>query len=51
VGPPSGEYHVLRGGSWHDDERIVRTSNRGWSQLEAFYNVDFGFRCAMDAAP
>jgi len=50
-GPSTGEYHVLRGGSWHDDERILRTSNRGWSQLEYFYNVDFGFRCAMDGTP
>ena len=50
-GPASGEYHVLRGGSWHDDERIVRTTNRGWSQIEYFYNTDFGFRCAMDGTP
>jgi formylglycine-generating enzyme required for sulfatase activity len=51
VGPPSGDYRVLRGGSWHDEDQIVRTSNRGWSQLEYFYNVDFGFRCAMDGNP
>lgn len=50
-GPSSGEYRVLRGGSWHDDERIVRTSNRGWSQIEYFYNTDFSFRCAMDGTP
>lgn len=50
-GPSSGEYHVLRGGSWHDNERIARTSNRGWSQIEFFYNTDFGFRCAMDGTP
>lgn len=51
VGPPSGEYRVLRGGSWHDAEQYVRTSNRGWNQLEYFYNVDFGFRCATDGTP
>ena len=51
VGPPSGEYRVLRGGSWHDAEQYVRTSNRGWNQLEFFYNVDFGFRCAMAGTP
>jgi formylglycine-generating enzyme required for sulfatase activity len=50
-GPATGEYHVLRGGSWHDDDRIIRTSNRGWSQIEYFYNTDFGFRCAMDGTP
>ena len=50
-GPATGEYRVLRGGSWLDDERIVTTSNRGWSQLEYFTNTDFGFRCAMDGTP
>jgi len=50
-GPASGEFRVLRGGSWHDDKTIVSTSNRGWNQLEYFTNVDFGFRCAMDGKP
>lgn len=50
-GPATGAYRVLRGGSWLDDETIVTTSNRGWSQLEYFANVDFGFRCAMDGTP
>jgi formylglycine-generating enzyme required for sulfatase activity len=50
-GPVTGEYHVLRGGSWHDGEDIVRAANRGWNQLEYFYNADFGFRCAMDGTP
>jgi formylglycine-generating enzyme required for sulfatase activity len=51
TGPASGQFRVLRGGSWHDGDDIVRTTNRGWNQLEYFYNVDFGFRCAMDANP
>jgi formylglycine-generating enzyme required for sulfatase activity len=50
-GPASGEYRVLRGGSWHDDDTIVTTSNRGWNQLEYFYNTDFGFRCATEQTP
>jgi formylglycine-generating enzyme required for sulfatase activity len=41
---------VLRGGSWHDDATIVTASNRGWNQLEYFYNADFGFRCASRGA-
>jgi formylglycine-generating enzyme required for sulfatase activity len=40
AGPITGEYHVLRGGSWHDGEDIVRAANRGWNQLEYFYNTD-----------
>jgi formylglycine-generating enzyme required for sulfatase activity len=51
LGPVTGAYHVLRGGSWHDGEDIVRTANRGWNQLEYFYNTDFGFRCAKDGIP
>jgi len=50
-GPTSGEYHVLRGGSWNDDETALRTTSRGWDQLEYFDNTDFGFRCAMNGSP
>jgi formylglycine-generating enzyme required for sulfatase activity len=51
AGPESSEYKVLRGGSWHDDEMSVTTSNRGWNQLEYFENMDFAFRCASNGTP
>jgi eukaryotic-like serine/threonine-protein kinase len=50
-GPVSGDYRVLRGGSWHNQAETVATSSRGWNQLEFFENTDFGFRCAMDGQP
>lgn len=50
-GPGSGEYHVLRGGSWHNQAETVSASSRGCNQLEFFENTDFGFRCAMDGQP
>lgn len=45
-GPSSGQYHVLRGGSWINEEDFVRTFTRGWNDLTYFDDVDFGFRCA-----
>jgi len=51
LGPATGEYKVLRGGSWHDEGVTITTTSRGWNQLEYFYNTDFGFRCAMDGTP
>jgi len=47
-GPSSGEYRVLRGGSWYDYSYIVRSALRkGYSPSATVFN--FGFRCAMDA--
>ncbi len=44
-GPKSGEYRVMRGGSWYGNPRNVRVSNR--YRLEPTYRVvDLGFRCA-----
>jgi serine/threonine-protein kinase len=51
MGPDVGTYRVLRGGSWLNDENVVRAANRGWNQLEYFDHTDFGFRCASDSAP
>jgi len=44
-GPPSGEYRVLRGGSWRNDEHVIRASNRDNSE-PAGSSDSYGFRCA-----
>jgi len=48
VGPNSGEYRVLRGGSWvYADPLFLRAALRGWfNPLEEAYN--HGFRGARD---
>ncbi len=47
-GPSSGEYRVLRGGSWGNYPRLLRVSNRnGLTPGSGNYN-DFGFRCIRD---
>ena len=47
-GPESGQYRVLRGGSWFDDITVVQTFNRLLQEPSTSY-YHFGFRCAMDA--
>lgn len=50
LGPQSGIYKVIRGGSWYDDAIYLRTSSRYWYYPEnARFNV--GFRCAISEAP
>ena len=49
-GPRSGEYRVLRGGSWGDRPVYGRSANRGGRQPG--YTIDpFGFRVAASARP
>jgi len=44
-GPDSGQYRVLRGGSWDNGLGLLRTSGRG-SYSPADRNYYIGFRCA-----
>jgi serine/threonine-protein kinase len=44
AGPTSGQYRVLRGGSWCDSPRVVRVSNRIGS-CPAGRSDGYGFRC------
>jgi formylglycine-generating enzyme required for sulfatase activity len=48
-GPVSGNYHVLRGGSWDLIGRIVRVDYRWTLPYGMDRSKDVGFRCAMDA--
>jgi formylglycine-generating enzyme required for sulfatase activity len=48
VGPSSGEFRVLRGGSWSDGRALTRTTAR--FRLSPDFVDDFvGFRCACSA--
>ncbi len=46
AGPASGEYRVLRGGSWESNGNLVRASYRNWSD-PTIRNAYLGFRCAF----
>ena len=48
-GPSSGEYRVLRGGSWNSVEWNVRSANR-YRNNPADTRNDIGFRCARSGA-
>jgi formylglycine-generating enzyme required for sulfatase activity len=43
-GPASGEYRIVRGGSWHDPEDGNRAAYRGWATPEDT-DITLGFRC------
>lgn len=47
LGPDSGAYRVVRGGSWNDYEWYLRTTNR-YSYFPDNKRVSIGFRCAQD---
>ena len=46
-GPDSGDTHVLRGGSWSSNARIMRNSSRNWDEHGYSYD-NLGFRCARN---
>ncbi len=48
TGPASGQYRVLRGGSWVFTGKNIRASDRGKGDPFSPYSR-VGFRCAMDA--
>lgn len=46
-GPDSGQYKVLRGGSWADVSKYLRVANRTWAR-PAERGPNIGVRCAAD---
>jgi len=46
TGPSSGDYRVLRGGSWRDYPDLLRVANRYVDYFPGDLHFDIGFRCA-----
>ncbi|MGD1996560.1 MAG: SUMF1/EgtB/PvdO family nonheme iron enzyme [Anaerolineae bacterium] len=49
TGPPSGEYRVVRGGSWRDLRSFVRSTTRARGNPTFVGVYVIGFRCAADS--
>jgi len=49
-GPKTGEFKVVRGGSWVNYADTLHSAFRRWSRPEVRFN-DTGFRCAKDPLP
>jgi formylglycine-generating enzyme required for sulfatase activity len=49
-GPASGQYRVLRGGSWYFIPRVVRLSLRNWVR-PGYRDYGLGFRCVGEVVP
>ena len=49
AGPPSGTFRVLRGGSWFEEDGVLRikTPYRNWLEPDKRY-LNTGYRCAKD---
>jgi formylglycine-generating enzyme required for sulfatase activity len=50
LGPESGDFRVLRGGSWYHSKNNVRTTARYRLHPSTAFNY-IGFRCARDVTP
>ena len=48
TGPSSGEYRVVRGGSWFNEPADVRSAYR-LRFTPTYRNLNVGFRCAQDS--
>jgi eukaryotic-like serine/threonine-protein kinase len=48
TGPDSGQFYILRGGSWNDSDARIRASFRQSVQPD-FTEFNVGFRCAFSA--
>ena len=51
TGPTSGQYRIIRGGSWNVDARGLRVAARGASLPDSHYFSTFGFRVAGSPLP
>ena len=47
LGPTSGPYRVIRGGSWDSNGMSLRTSRRSWNDPSSA-NIYIGFRCGRN---